>query len=389
MKLTIKPMALFDASSAVDHGGKAFFVKLDSGQKVKQCAGAWLSAHGKTLQLDTQTYSYGSDVRLSYMAEADIVEEGEAVLDLEDLRDAVKKLKKCKLKNELVEIRSERYLDSKAVVVTYGSARVRMNCVPASREGLLPLRATSCGYITPEEIDAMAGSLASIKSRDKGEGVIYGASAGIVNGSALITDGFTADLIMLPRVRDIETAVPRCAVAALRKTGLGAELSASGAVSGPLSVVWRLCDNDPALHFAKSPKNVMRGLVDAKPVTFSGASLRRGLRELSAFCTRGDTIRMLPHSDGAKLLRYDCKDVGESVSDRTPCAETVCEADWPLRRPITLSSKALSNALGDADEIEVFASAEPYSPVAVRVPDAPVMRIIMERESAFDNRESI
>lgn len=389
MKLTIKSRTFFAAFAAADHGGKAFFVKLDNGQKVKQCAWAWLSAHGKALRLDTQAVSYGSAIRFSYAADADIAEEGEAVLDLEDLRDAVKKLKKCKLKNELVEIRSERYLGSKAVVVTYGGARVQMNCVPASREGLLRLCATSCGYITPKEIDAMAGSLSSIKPRGKGEGIIYGASAGIVNGSALITDGFTADLIALPRARDIETAVPRIAIAALRKTGLGAELSADGAISGPLSVAWRLCDTDPALHFAKSFKNVMRGLVDAKPVTFSGASLRRGLRELSAFCTRGDTIRMLPHSDGAKLLRYDCKDTGESVSDRTPCAETVCEAAWPLRRPITLSSKALSNALGDADEIEILAGAEHLSLVAVRAPNTPVMRVITERKSAFDNRENI
>lgn len=390
MKVYLTKNDFFRAFRLADHGGRGYVRK-----GTNFLYGVTLEARGKTLYIRTEIEEY--DVPASFEAEApaSVLEEGEYTIDLDDFRDAAKRLEKSRQRNELVKILGDETRAGRSLHIEYGCVRtsdmrelpteMRVPAFEVHRDG---------ASVSFAEIAAIHKSLSGIPVLNRGESadapVYYAASVGICDGIALITDGTVADVVSLMLIpSSLYTAIPRSVIAALSRSGSAATVSDATAVAEWIRAKWRVNPNDPSLRNVRMVSRIAGPLRKGRPVTLPGVALRQALREMTAFCKAGDAIRLLPHEAGVKLLRYDCKDGRGADLCSVPCAETLCEADWPVPRPMTVSGKALKKALGDADSLELYATPEDGDPVAVRVPDSHVFRIMCECPCAFEDRTSI
>lgn len=390
MRVFLTKNDFFRAFRLADHGGRGYVRK-----GTNFLYGATLEARGKALYIRTEIEEYDTHASFEAEAQASVLEEGEYTIDLDDFRDAAKRLEKSRQKNELVKILSDETQTGRSLHIEYGRVRTA-----AMREFSPEMRVPAFDVhkngasISLAEIAAMQKSLAEIRVLDRGESddapEYYAASVGIGGGLALIADGFVADVVSLLLIPgSLYTAIPRSAVAALYRSESAVTVSEASAKAERLRVKWRVNPNDPSLRNVQMVSRIADSLRKGRPVTIFGDALRQALREMSAFCKSGDAIRILPHEAGVKLLRYDCEDRRGVDLCNVPCAETLCEADWPVPRPMTVSGKALKKALGDADSLELYATPEDGAPVAVRVPDSQVFRIMCECPCVFEGKTSI
>jgi hypothetical protein len=416
MRIETTKGALLGAFQAVDLGNggtPAVLCGLSKrGEVVSISETGILRYHSITIEggdrgLILRTETFGSSYTVAAeaaIADAYVREDGQYLVDLGEFRNALKCLDKACGKSKrgdktpvTISCRTKGQL-----VIEAAGARIaawpRQSGIEGGPELYTPegLPFTLRG----EDVDALSAIIAEIGTNDE-DGYD---SVAVIGGRAIVTDGyFLAASKLSQDVAEMQDAlaIPREVVEKLAKhttdcaKGVRFGSQEAYATTGALQISWRwhgegICHDDRCLHVATSAAKLIDVALKSRPVAFKAEDILQAARELKAFRTKGQATLFLPHELGARLVRWDVKD-GQNVSllheDEIWRAETVLQADWPIREKVAINLGFLEKVAKKAGEtVELLMN---DGLVAYRTPGDPIVRLSMEAKCSFTDREGI
>ena len=296
----------------------------------------------------------------------DAVKDGSCVCRAKELLGVVRDAKKMRAKRLTFSARS----DGKGritVIVDFGGKASRAIAAEASEEPLRPPRWTDDdGHIAIPRETFLAAAKA-LASMDEPDGRTAGRSLVAIGDWLLCTDCYACAAIPLPGGLPAGViAVPRIIVRRLAEAkDWTSALLAPGQIetdTRTMAAVWKIRDGigDETERLAPIAERWTDRTKGRHGVEIEAGEFALCARQMKPFCRAGDTVKLLPHAEGLKFLRYDVTDTGhcnEIDLNAAPRAEAVCRAVWPLAAPVCVPLGQLEAAAGDCDcEICVPAS---------------------------------
>lgn len=415
MRIETTKGALWGAFQAVDLG--------NGGTPVALCA---LGRHGKVVSISDagalryhslaieggdcglilRTETFGSSYTVAAeatIADACVDEDRRYLVDLEEFRNALKRLDKAcgkSKRGDKTPVTISCQTGGQLLIETAG-ARIAAGTRQAGIKGGPELYTPDGTPFTlrGEDVAALSALIADVGTNDE-DGYD---SVAVIGGRAIVTDGYFLAASQLSQdaaeMQDA-LAIPREAVEKLAKhtTGCvkGVRFGAQQVyvTTGALQISWRwhgegVCHDDRCLRNAESAAKLINVALKSRPVSFKTADVLQAARELKAFRTKGQATLFLPHELGAKLVRWDVKD-GENVhfrENKIRRAETVLPADWPIPEKAAINLGFLEKVAKKAGEtVELLMS---DGLVAYRTPGDPIVRLSAEAKCSFTDREGI
>lgn len=415
MRIETTKGALWGAFQAVDLGNGGTPVALcglDKHGKVVSISDAGmlryhsLAVEGGDRGLTLRTETFGSSYTVAAeaaIADAYAHEDGQYLVDLEEFRNALKRLDKACGKSKrgdktpvkiTCELGGQLIIEAAGARTAAGPRQVGIKGGPAlyTPEGTpFTLRG--------EDVAALSALIAEVGANDE-DGYD---SVAVTGGRAIVTDGYFLAASQLSQdVAEMQDglAIPREVVEKLAKhttdCAKGVRFGAQDAyaTTGALQISWRwhgegICHDDRCLRNAESAAKLIDRALKSRPVSFKTADILQAARELKAFRTKGQATLFLPHELGARLVRWDVKD-GENVhfrEDEIWRAETVLQADWPIPEKVVINLGFLEKVAKKAGEtVELLMN---DGLVAYRTPGDPIVRLSTETNCSFTYREGI
>ena len=390
MKATIAIRDLADGLAIVDHG--CYTQKNPAAITVTARCGSTYGAD----RIEMRTYCLeGSiyDVTLNASIPCDVAEEGEFTTSIECLKKVVSDAKKAK--HKLIEFSgtpAKGRHPAEYYAMMDGKSR-RVISPLWDDYAVQPLDDNSEPQATVERERFVAATEPLLHMESDRDTGTFGQSVAVACGSMMCTDGHQLSIFPVPEFpADFRAGIPRTVVERLAKFkdwesacigGRGIRTSC-----GRARFAWIPGDNrDDTLANAERVGPMVRTALQTQPVTVLAEDLARAAKELRAFCRADDSVRLLPHELGIRVLRYDVKYNARPSELRDACrAETICAANWPLPAPVTIPLKQLVTAVGDAGESEIFVGADI---VAVRRSGGDAVRLVSVAKSPFDDLTEI
>ena len=390
MKATIAIRDLADGLAIVDHG--CYTQKNPAAITVTARCGRTYGAD----RIEMRTYcpeGFIYDVTLTASIPCDVAEEDEFTTSIECLKKVVSDAKKTK--HKLIEFsgtpaKGKRPAEYWAAMD--GNSR-RVISPLWDDDAVQPVDDNSEPQATVERERFMAATeplLHMENGRDIGS---FGQSVAVACGSMMCTDGHQLSIFPAPEFpADFRAGIPRTVIERLAKFKTWESVRIGGrglrTSCGRARFAWIPGNHrDDTLANAEHVGPMAQKALKTQPVTVLAEDLARAAKELRAFCRADDSVRLLPHELGIRVLRYDVK-YNASPSDlRGACrAETVCAADWPLPAPVTIPLEQLVTAVGEEGESEIFVGADI---VAVRRSGGDAVRLVSVAMSPFDELTEI
>lgn len=417
MRIETTKGALLSAFQAVDLGNGGTPAALcglgKRGEVVSISEAGLLRYHSIAIEggdrgLILRTETFGSSYTVAAeatIADAYVREDGQYLVDLEEFRNALKRLDKACGKSKRgdktpVTISCQ---TGGPLIIEAAGVRIAVGPRQSGREGGPELYTPEGTPFTlrGEDVAALSALIAEVGTNDE-DGYD---SVAVIGGRAIVTDGYFLAASQLSQdlvepLRD-DLAIPRDVVEKLAKhtadfaTGARVSAQEAYAATGALQISWRwhgegICRDDRCLRDAESAAKLIDTALKSRPVAFKAEDILQAARELKAFRTKGQATLFLPHELGARLVRWDVKD-GQNVSllheDEIWRAETVLQADWPIREKVAINLGFLEKVAKKAGEtVELLMN---DGLVAYRTPGDPIVRLSTEAKCSFTDREGI
>lgn len=420
MRIETTKGALLSAFNAVDLGNGGTPVALcglDKRGKVVSISGAGvlryhsLAIEGGDRGLILRTETFGSSYTVAVeatIADAYAREDGQYIVDLEEFRNALKRLDKVCGKSKRGDgtpVTLACRCDGEPLLIEAAGARIAVKQRQGGIKGGPELYTPEGAPFTlrREDTDALSAIIAEVGTNNE-EGYD---SVAVIGGRAIVTDGYFLAASQLSQdVADLQDslAIPRAVVEKLAKHAtdcvkavrFGAQ--EAYATTGALQISWRwhgegICHDDRCLRNAESAAKLIDVALKSRPTSFKTADILQAARELKAFRTKGQATLFLPHELGARLVRWDVKD-GENVhfnvhsrEDEIWRAETVLQADWPIPEKAAINLGFLEKVAKKAGEtVELLMNDDL---VAYRTPGDPIVRLSTQAKCSFADCEGI
>jgi len=416
MRIETTKGALLGAFQSVDlgnGGAPAALCGLDNRGRIVSISDAGvlryhsLAIEGGDRGLILRTETFGSSYTVAAevtIADAYVREDGQYLVDLEEFRNALKRLDKACGKSKRgdktpvtigCQTGGPLFIEAAGARIAAGPRQIGIKGGPElyTPEGVpFTLRG--------EDVDALSAIIAEVGTNDE-DGYD---SVAVIGGRAIVTDGYFLAASQLSQdVAELQgaLAIPREVVEKLAKHTMacakGVRFGAQDAyaTTGALQISWRwhgegICHDDRCLRNATSAAKLIDVALKSRPVAFKAEDILQAARELKAFRTKGQATLFLPHELGARLVRWDVKD-GQNVSllreDEIWRAETVLPADWPIPEKVVLNLGFLEKVAKKAGETVELLTNDGL--VAYRTPGDPIVRLSTEAKCSFTDREGI